>query len=258
MDAVEIHRLTSPGGGCPDSDSSMDDCGVGHLEALQDILTGRRMKCEINNRGTWPRLRIYGPCETGGSDVAETPGRAGTQRPRSRDRKQVRVSREPVRVDLALPVSPARASPEPAQDSPAAKRAIPMSMPMPVTERDVRRAAATIRSWPRYVAAPPGNDAGIPGLPAAEFRVLLGAAARFCRQHPMPAQAQAAAFRRLFILARPAPLGAAGLSSALRDEYHKDHDRTGRSEPGRARRPVVRRDYPDRPGPKPGRSARDC
>ena len=71
MDVVEIQGLTPPGGGCPDSDSSMDDCGLGHLKALQGILSGRGFNCEINDQGTWPRLRIYGPWDSGGSDVAE-------------------------------------------------------------------------------------------------------------------------------------------------------------------------------------------
>jgi hypothetical protein len=55
---------------CPDSDSSMDDCGVGHLAALQEILSSRGFKCEMNDRGTWPRLRIYGPYDID-SAVAE-------------------------------------------------------------------------------------------------------------------------------------------------------------------------------------------
>jgi hypothetical protein len=63
-------RSVLPQGGCPDSDSSMDDCGASHLAALQDILSGRGLKCELNDRGTWPRLRIYGPCDTD-SAVAE-------------------------------------------------------------------------------------------------------------------------------------------------------------------------------------------
>jgi hypothetical protein len=48
----------------------MDDCGLGHLEALQDILSGQGFKCELNDRGTWPRLRLYGPCDID-SAVAE-------------------------------------------------------------------------------------------------------------------------------------------------------------------------------------------
>lgn len=90
---------------------------------------------------------------------------------------------------------------------------------MPVTEEDLRRAAATIGSWPRYVVAPSEDGAGIPGLPAGEFRMLLAAAGRFCRQYPMPVRAKSAMFGGLFALARPAPPGAAGLSSSRRDEY---------------------------------------
>ena len=57
-------RSVPPEDRCPDSDSSMDDCGASHLTALQDILSGRGLKCELNDRGTWPRLRLYGPCDT--------------------------------------------------------------------------------------------------------------------------------------------------------------------------------------------------
>ena len=62
-------RPVPPEGWCPDSDGSMDDCGATHLAALQDILSGRGMKCEVNDRGTWPRLRIYGPCDTDSAEA---------------------------------------------------------------------------------------------------------------------------------------------------------------------------------------------
>lgn len=62
--AKRTGRSVPPEGRCPDSDNSMDDCGASHLAALQDILSSRGLKCEINDRGTWPRLRIYGPCDT--------------------------------------------------------------------------------------------------------------------------------------------------------------------------------------------------
>ena len=47
------------------ADACVTDAGLSHLAALGDILAGRGVKCEVNDRGAWPRLRIYGPCDIG-------------------------------------------------------------------------------------------------------------------------------------------------------------------------------------------------
>jgi hypothetical protein len=51
-------------------DDFVTDAGLSHLAALGDILAGRGVKCEVNDRGAWPRLRIYGPYDID-SAVAE-------------------------------------------------------------------------------------------------------------------------------------------------------------------------------------------
>ncbi len=39
-----------------------------HLIALRDELARRGVRCELDDRGIWPRLRIYCPGETPGAD----------------------------------------------------------------------------------------------------------------------------------------------------------------------------------------------
>jgi hypothetical protein len=41
-----------------------------YLAALQVVLAGRGLKCDVNDRGAWPRLRIYSPYDID-SAVAE-------------------------------------------------------------------------------------------------------------------------------------------------------------------------------------------
>lgn len=54
----------------------MDPCEQ-HLIALRDELARRGVRCELDDRGIWPRLRIYCPGETAGADfdnnVVSTP-----------------------------------------------------------------------------------------------------------------------------------------------------------------------------------------
>ena len=45
----------------------MDPCEQ-HLAALRDELARRGVRCELDARGIWPRLRIYCPGETPGAD----------------------------------------------------------------------------------------------------------------------------------------------------------------------------------------------
>jgi hypothetical protein len=52
------------------ADDRVTDAGLSHLAALGDILGGRGVKCDLNDSGAWPRLRIYGPYDID-SAVAE-------------------------------------------------------------------------------------------------------------------------------------------------------------------------------------------
>jgi len=50
-----------------DRKPSMDQCEL-HLIALRDELVGRGVRCELDDRGLWPRLRIYCPAESATSE----------------------------------------------------------------------------------------------------------------------------------------------------------------------------------------------
>lgn len=51
-------------------DTAVAGCGADYLAALRETLMARGLKCELNDRGTWPRLRIQSPFDID-SDVAE-------------------------------------------------------------------------------------------------------------------------------------------------------------------------------------------
>jgi hypothetical protein len=61
----------------------------------------------------------------------------------------------------------------------------------------------------------------LPGMTAAAVAALQDTAARFLDRHPAPPGTRAAVATALAGLARPAPPGAAGLSTGRRDDYRK-------------------------------------
>jgi hypothetical protein len=71
-----LHRqglaaMTADGKRAATSGSAAWDLGADHLRALQAALTRRGMRCDLDTRAVWPRLRVHSPYEASPPSVAD-------------------------------------------------------------------------------------------------------------------------------------------------------------------------------------------